>query len=383
MLAGCLFAALVSGVAPTETVDNLPAIRNAMAMAAPGATILVTSGTYEGGLSLENIRGTAENPITLRAADPRTPPVFTGAGIHLSGCNHVVLQDLTIKNAKGNGLNIDDAGRLDTPSRGITLRNLTVRDVGPRGNLDGIKLSGLVDFHVENCVIERWGSAGSAIDMVGCARGTITGCDIREGGEGASGIQAKGGSEEIAVRSCRFENAGERALNLGGSTGMAYFRPKPQGFEARNLRVENCTFLGGRTPVAFVGVDGAVFRRNTILYPGRWALRILQETRDPGFVPSRNGQFLENLIVFRSQEMIMPVNIGDGTAPETFTLRGNAWYCEDAPARSRPRLPVPITESNGIYGVKPTFRDPSHGDYRLTGDALRGVGAQNEAGAGP
>ena len=37
------------------------------------------------------------------------------------------------------------------------------------------------------------------------------------------------GSTEITVRKCRFEDAGERAVNLGGSTGLAFgFSPLPR-----------------------------------------------------------------------------------------------------------------------------------------------------------
>src|SRR6185503_2470517 len=104
------------------------------------------------------------------------------------------------------------------------LRRVIVRDVGSDGNHDGVKLSGLDDFKVEECTVERWGKRGSAIDMVGCHQGVIRGCTIREGDEtGANGVQMKGGSRDISLRACRFENAGGRAVNLGGSTGLPYF----------------------------------------------------------------------------------------------------------------------------------------------------------------
>ena len=38
----------------------------------------------------------------------------------------------------------------------IVLEGLTVRRVGPRGNRDGIKLSGVTDFRVESCRVERF-----------------------------------------------------------------------------------------------------------------------------------------------------------------------------------------------------------------------------------
>ena len=170
--------------------------------------------------------------------------------------------------ATGNGINIDDGGSPDTPAHHVVLRGLVVRDIGPTGNRDGIKLSGVDDFRVEGCTVERWGDRGSGIDMVGCHRGEVVGCTFRHGDrQGDNGVQAKGGSGEIMIRRCRFEHAGQRAVNLGGSTGLAYFRPRPQGYEAKDITVEDCTFVGSMAPVAFVGVDGAAVRHNTIYRP--------------------------------------------------------------------------------------------------------------------
>lgn len=365
---------------PTEiTVTDSDALRAALAEAGPGTTIRLAPGTYRGGLSLRGLRGEPGRPILVKAADPERPPVIEGgSGLHLSGATHLELHDLYIVKSEGNGINIDDGGGSpDTPSHHIVLRGLVVRDIGPTGNRDGIKLSGVSDFRVEGCTVERWGDGGSGIDMVGCLRGEIIGCTFRHGdATGDNGVQAKGGSREITIRRCRFEHAGHRAINLGGSTGLAFFRTEPRGHEAKDLTVEDCTILGSMTPVAFVGVDGAVVRHNTIYRPKRWGFRILQETREPGFVPCRNGHFSENIIAFRSDEMTVPINIGPGTAPETFTLSGNVWYCLDAPERSRPRLPIP--EADGVYGVDPRFRDAERGDLRTPN---RGAGARAGVGA--
>ena len=47
-----------------------------------------------------------------------------------------------------------------------------------------------------------------------------------------------------------YEDAGGRAVNIGGSTGLAYFRPAGANFEAREITVEDCEFLGGMCAVA-------------------------------------------------------------------------------------------------------------------------------------
>ena len=351
---------------PEMTRDGLP-LREAIAEARPGVTVYVAPGTYEGGLYLTELQGTPDAPIVIAGADPEDPPVIEGGGnaMHLVNARHVELRDLVLRGASSNGLNIDDGGDYATPAHNITLRRLRVEDIGPEGNRDGIKLSGVNDFRVIDCTIERWGDAGQGIDMVGCHRGMIEGCTFRyePGLPTTAGVQAKGGSSEIIVRNNRFEYAGGRAVNIGGSTGLQFFRPEPQGHEARDITVEGNVFIGSMAPVAFVGCDGATFRFNTVYLPERWALRILQETREPGFVASRRGVFEDNIVVFRSDAWAAGgVNIGPETAPETFSFARNVWYCVDDP-RLGPNLPT--EEQDGIVGVDPLLIDPEGGDFSL------------------
>jgi len=146
-------------------------------------------------------------------------------------------------------------------------------------------------------------------------------------------------------------------VNIGGSTGEAFFRPSlaamgAEKYEAKNVTVQGNSFFQGGAPIAFVGVDGARVRFNTFYQPERWVIRILQETRIAGFVPSRGGVFEDNLVVFRGDDWSSGgVNIGDGTLPESFKFSRNFWYCLDRPEASRPILPV--VEAGGVYGVDP------------------------------
>lgn len=360
------------------TVADVAGLRQAAQSAQPGAVIAIAPGEYQGPVWLENVQGAEGKPIVIRAADPNNPPVFRGGSecLHFVDAAWLELRDLVLTGATGNGLNMDDGGSYDTPSHHIVLANLRVSDIGPEGNHDGIKLSGVDDFRIEACVVERWGAGGSAIDMVGCHRGVIEGCTFRHaGGQGSSAIQNKGGSSEIVIRRNRFEHPGQRAVNIGGSTGLQFFRPQPPpGYEAKDITVEGNIFVGAMAPVAFVGVDGAVVRFNTIYLPGKWALRILQETREPGFVPCRNGVFTDNIVVFHSRQWNEGgVNIGPGTAPESFVFARNLWYCVDRPDRSQPNLPT--AESEGLVGLAPQFVDPDRGDFSLAPDSpARGKG---------
>lgn len=335
-------------------VSTVAELRHAAADAKPGTTILIAPGDYTGGVLLKGLHGKSGRPIVIAGQHRENPPRFVGGtGVQISGASHLVVRDLHIVETRANGLNIDDTGNPATPTRHIVVERVWVSGA-PEGNYDGVKLSGVRGFRVVGCRVERWG--GSAIDMVGCHDGVIEACRLRNGGDSA--VQVKGGSSNITIRASQFVAFGRRGVNIGGSTGLDYFRPPvretPAGrrSEARAVRVEGCTFVGGGAPIAFVGADGAIVRFNTFYDPDRWVIRILQETRAEGFVSCRDGVFEDNLILFRSSHWASGgVNIGDGVAPHTFRFARNFWYCWDDPTRSTPSLPTP--EVGGVYGVDP------------------------------
>lgn len=383
---GCCWCCLVVGGSSrmlkadnVVKVDTREEFARAVEQARPGTTILLAPGSYRGGFHFDRLQGTLSQQIVIAGASKTDRPVIQGGGtgLHLVDPVHVVLRDLVIERATGNGVNIDDGGSYDTPAHHVELRHIAVRDIGPRGNRDGIKLSGLDDFVVEACVVERWGDGGSGIDMVGCHRGKISGCTFRfRDNAGSNGVQTKGGSASIVIERSQFLHTGSRGVNIGGSTGMAYFRPSDCTYEAKEITVHDNTFVGSQAPVAFVGVDGAVVQYNTIVQPARWVLRILQETREPPFVRCRKGRFANNLIVFRSDQISTTVNIGPDTAPQTFRFAANHWYCIDRPDRSS-RLSLPTAEQGGVYGVNPQLRVSEAGDVQIgRPDAVQNAGVR-------
>ena len=116
--------------------------------------------------------------------------------------------------------------------------------------------------------------------------------------------------------------------------------------------IEKCVLKdAGERPIKAgrsTGVDGAEFSGNTILRPGKWIFRVLQETRGEGVAACRNGRIAGNRITFLREQIASEFNIGEGTAPETFVIERNRWLAEDRPQSSRPKLPV--REIGGVYG---------------------------------
>lgn len=329
-------------------VRDADSLRAAIRELKPGTTLKVAPGDYPGGHYVSGVER-----LTVEALDPKDPPHFRGGGNawHFSRCPELTLRNLRLSGQTSNGLNLDDGGKFDQPVSGITLERLEISDIGPQGNHDGIKCSGLDRMTIRDCTLTGWG--GQGIDLVGCHQSLITGCHFvgKAGFSASAGVQTKGGSSDITIEKCHFVNGGERPLNVGGSTGLNLFRPAGAKYEAKRIVVRDNVIEGGLAAAAFVGVDGAEFTNNTILYPEKWIFRMLQETSAAGFVPCRNVLVKDNRIIFRRRQVQTEVNVGGGTEPESFRFAGNRWFAEDRPQASKPRLPV--AEQGGIHGVDP------------------------------
>ena len=349
-------------------------IERAARDAMPGTAIVLRAGTYAGGESVDGLRGTAESPIWLGGIPGEPNPVLDAGGasqgLHLIRPQYLIVHDLEIRNASDNGLNADDGGEYDNPNAAhhIIFRNLLIEDIGPTGNRDCLKLSGLNDHFVLDSTFRRCGDGGSAVDHVGCHDGVLARNTFEE--LGSSGVQNKGGTRDIDIFWNRFENAGARPINMGGSTGLEFFRPPVSSgspnAEATRIRVVANLIIGGETAAAFVGCVDCVFSQNTVVNPGAWPLRILQEQTsgpDGEFLAVQNGEVSNNIFYFSRGTIRTFVNVGPDTQAETFIFRNNLWFAHDAPERSAPELPAPT--SDDVVGEDPGFS----GDYQISAES--------------
>jgi len=367
----------------------------AAAQATPGTAIRIHEGTYAGDAFLADLVGQADAPIWLGGAPGEARPRFEGGGqaFQLSGARYLVIHDLEVVGATGNGINVDDGGQVDDPeiARQLVFRDLDIHDIGEGGNNDCLKLSGVNDFwvldsHFSHC---GGGQAGSGIDMVGCHQGLIARNAFVDMPESGNAIQTKGGSEDVEIRANRFVDAGERTINMGGSTGFEFFRPPlgaGENFEARDIRVVANIIRGSDAPLAFVGCVECSAVHNTIVDPTHWVIRILQETTstaEHSFAPAREGRLVNNIVYYARGQLSTTVNVGADTAPETFELANNLWYAHDAPEQSDPAGELPAPEVGGIYGQDPQLVDPAADDCDVPlGSPAAGAGRSESASAG-
>lgn len=358
------------------TVRDAKELRSELRRVQPGATIILAPGNYGNGIRIEKLNGAKNSPIVIKGASDQEQAVFAGGkvALHLVDCNYVELRNIKVSGCTANGINADDGGSYDTPSKGMVFENITIEDIGPTGNRDGLKLSGLDSFVVRNSTLSGWG--GSAIDMVGCHDGIIEKCQFigKKNFTQACGIQAKGGCENIRIEQNFFQNAAQRAVNLGGSTGFTFFRPKLQDYEAKDIKVAGNHFIGSMAPIAFVTSIDCVVRQNTFIFPEKWVMRILQEQPTDNFKSCQQGVFEANLIVFDKRVKTF-VNVGPNTKPETFSFRQNAWFCTDG--NRRPLLPS--KEMEGIYQIDLILENAETPDLTVKSKnpRLRDVGAHS------
>lgn len=338
-------------------------VANAAVDVLAGDTILVFPGNYSGSNLISELHGTEDNYIYI-IGEISGNVVFQGGslGIQLSKVSYIHIENFRFTGHTGNSLNIDDGGaEEELRSHHIRIINCHFYDMGASGNNDFLKMSGVDNFEVNDCTFLNGAAGGSGIDMVGCHNGLIHGNTFES--MGSNSIQAKGGTQYISIFRNLFINGGQRTLNLGGSTGLAFFRPLDAAFEAADLDVYANIFIGSTAPVAYVGCVRVNVVNNTIVDPSNWVIRILQETVDPErFEICGNNSFVNNIIYFNNSLSAF-VNIGPNTAPQSFHFSHNLWYNYITPGNSFPNLPV--AEISPVIGLDPSFENAGDRDFHL------------------
>ena len=252
------------------------------------------------------------------------------------------------------------ADRSPRPTTGITLRNITVRDIVTTGNHDGIKLSGVTGFLIDGVQVRNWGTGGSAVDMVGCHHGLVQNSLFQHdkhverrhdaAAEGRQQGHYVSRQPHRAAARCGPGRAGRR-LDRGRVLPLHRRRFRLRG--RIEIVAEGNVIIGGSSAFSWVNIDGGVFHHNVVHRPYRWVARILNENPGTAIVePAKRAVARQSDRLQRHgrREFSTAVNVGAETLPDTYSFARNRWLnlANPTPAGSTPSLPT--AEVGGIYG---------------------------------
>jgi hypothetical protein len=139
------------------------------------------------------------------------------------------------------------------------------------------------------------------IDGVGVAGAVVVGNDIHDNAVGSHGIFFKGGSADVLIEGNVVRGIrGNAALQLGGSTGAAFWNPAYPEWEGVNQIARNNVITDfDDSAVEIRGVNGASVYNNTIVTQSSFAIFRLQvgNTASGGASGNDNIHISSNLVI--------------------------------------------------------------------------------------
>lgn len=308
----------------------------------PGDEIILMPGQHRPAV-LDDLHGTAAQPITIRGLDPDYPSVIEAEreGIRLRRPRHVIIRNLRITGASINGITLNDEVDGRTPEHEesmvpfghVVIDSVTIERTGPSGRRHAISAAGLEQITIRDCRFMGWG--GAAIELVAIHNATVRDCELRgrTGFSQLAGIQVRAGSDHIVIERCHLIDAGAVAIVIGGASDVGEFRLSREEdmtpgsvFEARRVQVRQCLIHGGDTPVAFIKCIDSRFASNTIVRPRRWAYLVHDEPREPMFGSMRRCAFGSNLIVWEPGDLEAFSFAAEGVSTDGLALEQNLWW---------------------------------------------------------
>ncbi len=251
------------------TPGQQPTLAEVFATAQPGDQILLEAGTHlqSGNLAI-NRSGTADNWIEIKAAPGVSPIIdLSSTGEFRISGSYVALVGVDIRNGGGNNLHIAPDS---SDVHHVYVADTVIHDLawGP-GAAIKINRNNAADAGVGLICLEgndvSEAISNAVIDGVGVDGAVVIGNDIHDNAVGSHGIFFKGGSADILIEGNVIRGIrGNAALQLGGSTGAAFWNPLYPAWEGVDQIARNNIITDfDDSAVEIRGVDGATVYNNT------------------------------------------------------------------------------------------------------------------------
>ncbi len=352
----------------TVTPGQQPTLAEAFATAQPGDQILLEAGTHlqSGNLAI-NRSGTADNWIEIKAAPGASPIIdLSSTGEFRISGSYVALVGVDIRNGGGNNLHIvPDSSDVHH----VYVADTVIHDLawGP-GAAIKINRNNAADAGVGLICLEgndvSEAISNAVIDGVGVDGAVVIGNDIHDNAVGSHGIFFKGGSADILIEGNVIRGIrGNAALQLGGSTGAAFWNPLYPAWEGVDQIARNNIITDfDDSAVEIRGVDGATVYNNTIVTQSNFAIFRLQVGNNASGGSSGNDNIYisSNLVVATGGDPQYARNDG-GSAAIVFgpQLLAGTLHNSGAATPGIPSFPQPDDAVVGAGSLAAVLVDPT------------------------
>ena len=350
LLPWCIGAPALAVQHPVNPGDNWEALGPKIK---PGDEIVLLPGKHRPA-SFDRLVGNSKRRIVIRSADPSNPALIEGSRevLCIKHAAHLLIKDIHITGGTIAGISLSSSQKRaainnpipgakpePVPAGNVRLENVTIERIGPANGRQrhAMVIWGLEHVQIENCNFHGWG--GAAIDLVACNDVSVLNCGFKAHKDHLQlfGIRTRAGTSRVQIEKCKFENAGDRVLCLGGESDLEEFMmpgnlndPSARLVESADVRVERCLILGGKCAVSFVNADDCVFRNNTVVRPTATVLALLASQKDPRFTTGRRNIMGLNIITWQPGELKAYAETDRHISEECLILEENVWWSGEA-----------------------------------------------------
>jgi parallel beta-helix repeat protein len=333
-------------------------IRPAASRVVAGQTVLVSSGTYNEGVTLSS-SGTATAPITFAAAPGATVTLTGGGsassnGFYVNGKSYVTIQGFTVSGTSGDGIVVKN-------SNNIALRSNHVANSGQpvQGKLaKGIRLDGATDSVVATNTVDHNSDYG--IYLVNASNrnqilANMVFQNARVTDRAASGIRVYGSTNNTVAGNVSHDNE---------DSGLEFF-----GGANNNLVVNNVSYNNGDHGIDDNAATGQRVLSNTVYKNATAGINF--EGGSTGATIANNVSVDNGINSTRTRSNLrvdsastsgttMDYDLVNLSTPDVMVIWNSANYSSLAAFRS-----ATGQEAHGIQG-NPRFASAATGDFHIT-----------------
>jgi hypothetical protein len=307
---------------PGTLAAPLATPHRALALAAPGDSIVLRGGTYtiNHALQITHIGLTlASYPGERARIAGNTTDVVNLTSLVVIYAARVTVDGLELEGGSYYGVKIDD---YYGPVPGVTLRRLYVHHTGR----DGLKIQKADGVIIEDCEIGFTGirdsSNAEGIDMMATVGATVRRNHIHD--TATNGIFVKAGTRQALVDSNVVERTGYSGILLGSESDAAFMRDGAQheasDSTARNNLVIDAAYAG----LGSIAGNNVRFEHNTVVRAARLGQAAFRAAPNQYGTPSRGIVLLNNVFWLAPASMRPMVHLYHHEG--ALISDGNIWF---------------------------------------------------------